>query len=99
MDFSIHENVAHEFAIRWNYALPSWPPADFDYDKALSEHKLRIVEPKQFRSEPDYDQNGNAKAYELEIYKGVYKTLNNKVVDIRPQDSKPCMSNFLKKSK
>ena len=29
------EHLLYEFSVRWNYALPPWPPADFDYTERL----------------------------------------------------------------
>jgi hypothetical protein len=33
--FSNLEYVVEEFAKRWSYAMPAWPPKDFDYGPAL----------------------------------------------------------------
>ena len=31
LNFSMKEHLVEEFANRWWYALPKWPPANYDY--------------------------------------------------------------------
>jgi hypothetical protein len=44
IDFSNKLHLVDEFAKRWWYALPIWPPADFDYNAQLSANNLEAVE-------------------------------------------------------
>jgi len=37
-----------EFAKRWNYALPSYPPEGFDYTQSLKTKKLHLVTAQEF---------------------------------------------------
>ena len=32
VDFTTKEGLVEELAARWWYALPPWPPADFDFE-------------------------------------------------------------------
>lgn len=43
------EYLVEEFAIRWNYALPAYPPADFSYKSQLKQQKLNEVTYEQFQ--------------------------------------------------
>jgi len=36
LNFSIKEHLVEEFATRWWYALPKWPPVNYDYTYASS---------------------------------------------------------------
>jgi hypothetical protein len=78
-----------EFAKRWWYALPAWPPADFDYKKALAEKGLKLVDQNQVR-EPSKE----TAVYQIENFDGIFKDAANKVYDLRPQDTMPCLVNF-----
>lgn len=52
------ENVDHlvdELAVRWWYAIPEWPPKDFDFNVRLKENGLRAVDPAKWKFEPEYD--------------------------------------------
>ncbi len=37
MNFNKKEDLMDEFAKRWWYALPDWPPANFDYSVPLGQ--------------------------------------------------------------
>lgn len=47
------EYLVEEFAKRWNYAMPEWPPKDFDYKPLLQEKGYRLVSFERFRSEEE----------------------------------------------
>ena len=34
----------NEFAIRWNYVLPNYPPENYDYKTKLLKEKLNVVQ-------------------------------------------------------
>jgi len=40
VDFSSLEYLVEEFAKRWNYSLPPYPPPNYDYAKDLEARKL-----------------------------------------------------------
>lgn len=44
---------------RWWYALPDWPPANYDYGPSLEEYKLRVVPKDKFRYAPETDDKGD----------------------------------------
>lgn len=58
--------------MRWWYALPIWPPANFDYKKALLNANLQLVEQKRIRS-AEAKQNA---VYAVEHYEGLYMDVN-----------------------
>ena len=72
INFSIKEHLIEEFSVRWNYALPSWPPEGFDYDSALKQHGLRRVELKNWKQEPE-EVDGLHKVFELDTFAGYFK--------------------------
>ena len=49
------DHLVDELAIRWWYAMPHWPPLDFDYNTKLRENGLRQVEASKWKIEPDED--------------------------------------------
>ena len=89
MDFTNKLHVVDEFAKRWWYALPAWPPADFDYSKALADKGLKLVEQNKIR-EPCKE----IAVYQIENFEGIYKDATGKIYDLRPQDTMPCLVNF-----
>lgn len=50
LNFNVKTHLVDEFAVRWWYALPVWPPANFDYLKALKEANLELVPQNKIRS-------------------------------------------------
>ena len=46
--FGSHSFLIEEFSKRWNYALPSYPPAGYDYKKDLVSKKLHLVSAQDF---------------------------------------------------
>lgn len=59
---------------RWWYCLPDWPPKGFDFAGKLKEKGYRRVEFIKFKIEPAVDAHGLEKVFELDGYKGLYKT-------------------------
>ncbi|KAL4468603.1 hypothetical protein ABPG74_005106 [Tetrahymena malaccensis] len=92
------DTIVYEVLKRWWYALPDWPPANFDYSSALEQNKLRVVNKQKFRIEPDLDDRGFLKVYEILGYQGLYKDANNKLYDLRPEEGKPSYNSLSKKS-
>lgn len=60
-------------SVRWWYALPEWPPADFDYEGKLKELGYRVLPADKFKLEDDV-VNGLQKVVAVDGYKGVYKS-------------------------
>ena len=93
LDFTNKVHCVDEFAKRWWYALPVWPPADFDYDAALKQRGFRSIEPSQFRAAPEV-KGQLRKVVENEYYHGIYTDSKGNMYDLRPQDSMPSLANF-----
>jgi hypothetical protein len=75
ISYANKDHLVHEFAVRWWYALPEpWPPVDYDYTPKLTENGLRRVDAGQrFKMEPEIDEKGLKKVYEIEYYNGYFK--------------------------
>ncbi len=101
ISYANKDHVVYEFAVRWWYALPEpWPPVDYDYNTKLKEAGLRKVEAGQrFKAEPDVDAEGLKKVYEIENYAGKFRDSKGINYDLRPKDTCPCISNFMKKER
>lgn len=69
LNFRKQDHLVYELSVRWNYALPPWPPLDFDYSAKLRERGLRRVDAQRFRAEAEVE-NGLKKAVEVEGYNG-----------------------------
>ncbi len=101
ISYANKDHVVYEFAVRWWYALPEpWPPVDYDYNTKLKEAGLRKVEAGQrFKAEPDVDAEGLKKVYEIENYAGKFRDSKGINYDLRPKETCPCISNFMKKER
>ena len=86
----------HQLLQRWWYALPQWPPDNFDTTEKLKENKLRLVEEKNWKKEVEINSDDYKKCVELPGYKYVYITKEGKVFDFRPEEGKPCFNNLMK---
>ena len=95
INFGQKLHCVDELAKRWWYALPVWPPEDFDYKAALKTYNFRVIETSQFKAAPEV-KGGLKKVMENEYYKGIYADSAGKVYDLRPQDTMPSLSNFQK---
>ena len=81
---------------RWWYALPKWPPDDYDTKELLTKNKLRLVEGKNWKKETDINSDDFQKCIELPGYKYVYFTKDGKIFDFRPEKGKPSFNNLMK---
>ena len=98
LNFTNKEHLIDELAVRWWYALPKWPPLDYDYTHSLRERGLRRVEIKNWKLEQE-EQDGLRKVFELETFPGVFKDSIGKQYDLRPMESCPSLNNFSKMEK
>lgn len=93
------EKAAAELLCRWWYVLPDWPPADSSYYEAeLEKMRLRRVSIEEWEWVNEEDSQARKKAYELSQFRGCFRTSDGKLVDLRPQDTKPSQQNMMKKS-
>ena len=88
--------LVYEILERWWYALPSWPPENYDTSGKLKENKLRLVKITDWKREPKKDKDNFEKCFELPGYKYVYLNTDGKVFDFRPEEGKPCYNNLIK---
>ena len=95
LDFHNKLHCVDELASRWWYALPAWPPADYDYNQVLTKSGLRVIDVEGFRAAPEFDaQTGCKKVYAVECFMGVYRDLQGNMLDLRPRESAPTLINF-----
>ena len=100
ISYANKDHVLYEFKVRWNYALPSpWPPVDFDYSPRLKEKNLRKVDYARFKQEPEVNQEGRIKVYEIDHYPGMFKDSKGNTYNLRPMETCPSHNNFAKKDK
>ena len=95
LDFTNKLHCVDEFAKRWWYALPIWPPAKYDYTAALKQRGFRELDVASFRAANEV-KAGLKKVHVNEYYEGIYSDSAGRVYDLRPQDSMPSLSNFQK---
>ena len=86
----------HQLLQRWWYALPPWPPDNYDTSEKLRENKLRLVEEKNWKKEVEINSDDFKKCLELPGYKYVYITKDGKIYDFRPEKDKPSFNNLMK---
>ena len=86
----------HQLLQRWWYALPLWPPENYDTSEQLKENKLRLVEEKNWKKEVEINSDDFKKCVELPGFKYVYMTKEGKIYDFRPQEGKPSFNNLMK---
>jgi len=91
INFNNKEDLVEDYAVRYQYSWPEWPPKDFDYDKALFELGCRRVDISRWKMEPEVDQNGLRKVFEMEWFQGVFKDSQNNTIDVRPSDTCPSL--------
>ena len=90
------EYYVHQLLQRWWYALPMWPPDNYDTSEKLKENNLRLVEEKNWKKEIELNSDNFQKCIELPGYKYVYLTKEGKVYDFRPEENKPTFNNLMK---
>lgn len=83
------QNVVAQVLCRWWFCLPAWPPEHFDYDAVLLERGFRRVPMRMSDQEPEFDERGLRKAYELEQFKGCFRASDGDLVDCRPKEGRP----------
>ncbi len=88
----------HQLLQRWWYALPPWPPNNYDTSQKLEENKLRLVQEENQKKEIDINSDNYKKCVELPGYKYVYITKEGKIFDFRPEEGKPSYNNLMKLS-
>lgn len=81
---------------RWWFVFPVWPPADFDYAKALRKTGCREVPIADWLAAPKKDADGLAKVYQLTQFPGVFRNVDEEMLDMRPKNSCPCFANLQK---
>ena len=89
--------LVYELLERWWYALPEWPPNNYDVTQKLRKNKLRLVKINDWKREPKYKDNFE-KCLELPGFKYVYFNSEGKVFDFRPEEGKPSYNNLIKLS-
>eukprot|EP00928_Gymnodinium_smaydae_P008702 TRINITY_DN13181_c0_g2_i1.p1 TRINITY_DN13181_c0_g2~~TRINITY_DN13181_c0_g2_i1.p1 ORF type:complete len:302 (+),score=82.20 TRINITY_DN13181_c0_g2_i1:87-908(+) len=95
---SAKEQAVSELLCRWWYVLPDWPPpSPTNYEEELRAKGYRRVRIQEWEWVPEEDSQHCKKAYELSQFKGLFRTASGELLDLRPKDSCPCFSNFMKK--
>eukprot|EP01054_Gregarina_sp_Poly1_P001829 Gregarina_sp_Poly_1__1828@NODE_1475_length_4047_cov_55_673116_g978_i0_p1_GENE_NODE_1475_length_4047_cov_55_673116_g978_i0NODE_1475_length_4047_cov_55_673116_g978_i0_p1_ORF_typecomplete_len577_score81_03DUF465/PF04325_13/0_009PGA2/PF07543_12/59PGA2/PF07543_12/0_65_NODE_1475_length_4047_cov_55_673116_g978_i022764006 len=92
------EKLIASLLSRWWYALPEWPPAGFDYQFELRARKCKQISFDQWEEADDVDAEGFTKVYEITHFPGMYRDPKGAVIDLRPQEGKPCYSNLSRMS-
>merc|ERR1711972_189700 len=92
------QKLVAKLLCRWWYALPPWPPEDFDWAGKLAERRCRCVEVEAFHKAPELDEKGFRKVYELASYRGLYRSSDGELIDLRPLEGKPSSAQMMLKS-
>ena len=90
--------LVYQLLKRWWYALPKWPPENYDCSNKLNEQKLRVVNLIDWKKESKLDENNFEKCFELPGYKFVFCDSQGKIYDFRPEENKPSFNNLMKLS-
>lgn len=77
--------------------MPPWPPEDFNYQDALAARGYRCVPVQAFHLEPELDDRGRRKAFALPAWRGLYRTEDGGLVDVRPLEGKPSYQQLMLK--
>ena len=82
-----NEYLVDEFAQRWNYALPKYPPENFDYSPSLKSLKLKLVSQKDFQKLKNDHSGAQSETlvYQIDYYQGMFRDANGKIYDLRPK--------------
>ena len=88
--------LVNELLKRWWYALPPWPPENFDTSEKLKDNKLRLVKIIDWKKEPKLDKDNFEKCFELPGFKYVYLNNDGKIFDLRPKEGMPSYNNLIK---
>jgi len=92
------QKLVAQLLCRWWFALPPWPPEDFDSDAALMNRGFRRAPVNTFAQEPECDKRGLRKAYELEQFQGCFRTSDGELLDMRPTEGRPSYNQFMMKT-
>eukprot|EP00922_Rhytidocystis_sp_ex-Travisia-forbesii_P049768 GHVS01074060.1.p1 GENE.GHVS01074060.1~~GHVS01074060.1.p1 ORF type:complete len:417 (-),score=76.37 GHVS01074060.1:1571-2821(-) len=92
------QQLVAQFLKRWWFALPPWPPTDYDFNKVLEQRKLKWISLGEWEDAEDVDEKGYTKVYQISSFPGVFRDPNGEALDLRPKDSCPSYSNFIVKS-
>ena len=88
--------LVYDLLERWWYALPIWPPEDYDTTEKLKENKLRLVKIIDWKKEPKLDKDNFEKCFELPGFKYVYLNNDGKIFDLIPKEGMPSYNNLIK---
>lgn len=86
-------DVISKILSRWWYVFPMWPNPETDYSKVLEKRGCRIVQIKDWNTEPE-EENGLKKVYELGQFPGVFRDSNHEMLDMRSKHDCPCFANL-----
>jgi len=95
---SAKEDAVAELLCRWWYVLPDWPPVEDSYYQPLLEKQgYKKVQIEEWEWVPDVDGKCQKKVYGLIQFKGLFRNVDGDLIDLRPKDTCPCLTNFMKK--
>ena len=95
INFNLQSHLVDEFAPRWHYALPPYPPVNFDYSPALKSKNLTKVSQADFQKFKNQENKKNLKyVYEIENFEGVFRDHDGKNYDLRPSEGRPSLKSF-----
>ena len=109
--FNSQDYLVEEFAMRWSYALPAYPPADFNYSPALTAQKLNCVPYEAFtrlkdvtdkKVKDDLRKEGTTLVHAVAFYPGLFRDAGGKLYDLRPNTDdivRPSLLTFQKMAK
>jgi len=92
------QKLVAQILCRWWFAMPPWPPEDLDTAGELARRGFRQTTMTTFDQEPELDERGFRKAYELEQFKGCFRTSDGELLDIRPIEGRPSWDQLMLKS-
>lgn len=92
------QKLVAQLLCRWWFALPPWPPEDFDSDVVLKSRGFRRVPLNTFDQEVELDEAGLRKAYELEQFKACFRASDGELIDTRPIEGRPSWDQMMLKS-
>lgn len=91
---STSDALVAQFLKRWWYALPPWPPVDYDYNNVLRERKLKWVSLEEWEDAEDVDDKGYTKVYQISSFPGIFRDPAGNAIDIRPREGRPSYKNI-----
>lgn len=91
------QKLVAQLLCRWWFAF-TWPPEDFDSDAVLLGRGFRRAPLNTFDMEPELDERGLRKAYELEQFPGCFRNNDGELLDVRPTEGRPCYQQMMLKT-